>query len=114
MLMIGWTTVKTREEAGDLARHLIERGLVACVQIDGPLCSVYRWEGRLEESAEFRLCLKFLAKHEPDVATQVLSEHPYDTPEWITVRAENVSEKYLSWVMSNPSNSPFHKTKPTL
>ena len=27
--------------------------------------------------------------------------HPYDTPEWIVIRAEKVSEKYLSWAEAN-------------
>ncbi len=104
MLMIGWTTVETREQADSLARDSVTQGLAACVQIEGPVTSHYRWNERLEETIEFRLCFKFLAEREPSLSTWILNHHPYETPEWITVRAENVSEKYLSWVRSNPSN----------
>lgn len=101
MLMIGWTTVTTREQAEILAQGLIESRLAACVQIEGPLTSFYKWDGRTERSEEFRLCVKFIATRQIDVEKRVLAHHPYETPEWITVRAENVSEKYLSWVKAN-------------
>jgi periplasmic divalent cation tolerance protein len=104
MLMIGWTTVETREQADSLARDIIAQGLAACVQIEGPITSHYCWNGKQEETLEFRLCLKFLAERESVLSKWILSHHPYETPEWITVRAENVSEKYLSWVRSNPTN----------
>ena len=104
MLMIGWTTVETREQADTLARALVSQRLAACVQIDGPITSHYIWENKLHESSEFRLCVKFLAHREKQVAAWVLTHHPYETPEWIAVRAENVSEKYLSWVKANFSN----------
>lgn len=104
MMMIGWTTVETHEQADALALGLLSQSLVACVQIDGPIKSRYVWKGKLEQTAEFRLCLKFLAEREQEVGKWVLNHHPYETPEWITVRAENVSEKYLSWVKASSSN----------
>ncbi len=104
MLMLGWTTLPTRDEAEALARHLIQSRLAACVQIDGPILSLYSWRGNLERSDEFRLCVKFLSGRESEIEKHLLAHHPYDTPEWITVRAENVSEKYLSWVKAGSSN----------
>lgn len=104
MLMIGWTTVETRAQADSLARDIVAQNLAACVQIEGPITSHYRWNGKQEETTEFRLCLKFLADRESALSKWISNHHPYETPEWIAVRAENVSEKYLSWVRSNPSN----------
>jgi periplasmic divalent cation tolerance protein len=104
MMMIGWTTVETREQAGSLARSLVEKRLAACVQIDGPITSHYLWQGQSTRADEFRLQVKFLAERAIDVADHVLANHPYETPEWITVRAENVSEKYLSWAKTNTYN----------
>ncbi len=104
MLMIGWTTVVTRAQADALARDIIAQNLAACVQIEGPIISHYRWNGKEEETAEFRLCLKFLSEREPALSNWLLRHHPYETPEWITVRAENVSEKYLSWAKANTYN----------
>ena len=45
---------------------------------------------------------------------QVLAGHPYDTPEWLVVRAEHVGEKYLSWAEANATFPPFHSFQPPL
>jgi periplasmic divalent cation tolerance protein len=107
MLMIGWTTVAERSHAEELARGLLEARLVACVQIEGPISSWYRWEGKVESAAEFRLMVKFIPARAGAVQHWVLQHHPYTTPEWVVVRAENVSEKYLSWAGANSSNPPL-------
>ena len=38
---------------------------------------------------------------------RVLATHPYETPEWLVVRAERVGEKYLSWATTNSSTPPL-------
>ena len=47
-MLLAWTTVATPEDAARLARGAVEAGLAACVQVEGPVVSHYRWEGRLE------------------------------------------------------------------
>jgi periplasmic divalent cation tolerance protein len=104
MLMLGWTTLPTREQAESLAWGLIDARLAACVQIEGPITSLYSWQGKRERSDEYRLCAKFLSERGQEVEKHLLANHPYEIPEWVTVRAENVSEKYLSWVRAGSSN----------
>ena len=99
--MIGFTTVQTRDEALVMARALIENKLAACVQIEGPITSVYTWDGKTEQTEEFRLLVKFVEAGSGQVKEHVLTHHPYEVPEWVVVRAENVSEKYLSWVKAS-------------
>ncbi|MBL9203206.1 MAG: divalent-cation tolerance protein CutA [Opitutaceae bacterium] len=96
-MFIAWTTVATRADAERLAARAVESGLAACVQIDGPVVSNYRWKGKVERGEEFRLTLKCLPAQLTALEQQVLAAHPYDTPEWLVVRAEHVAEKYLSW-----------------
>ena len=107
MLLIAWTTVANRPEAEILARGIVDAQLAACVQIEGPLTSFSRWEGRLEEATEFRLTIKFLPEQSAGLEAWVHIHHPYETPEWLTLRAENVSEKYLSWARTRRSNPPL-------
>lgn len=107
MLMIGWTTVAKREDAEQIARTLVEQGLAACVQIEGPVHSVYRWEGKLDAAAEFRLMIKFIPARGRGLEAWLLAHHPYDTPEWFVVRAEQVAEKYLSWARANSTSAPL-------
>ena len=47
-LNIAWTTVETKEVAQQLARQWVECGVAVCVQIEGPIESVYRWEGKMQ------------------------------------------------------------------
>jgi periplasmic divalent cation tolerance protein len=106
-LLIGTTTVSARPDADRLARALIETRLAACVQIDGPITSVYRWQNNLETAVEFRLTIKFPDANAAALDTWLHANHPYDTPEWIVMRAEIVAEKYLSWARSNATFSPL-------
>ena len=75
---------------------------------------MYRWEGRIERADEFRLTLKCLSAQIEPLQHYVLGSHPYDTPEWLAVRAERVGEKYLSWAEANSTFPPFHSSQPSL
>jgi periplasmic divalent cation tolerance protein len=106
-MLIAWTTVEKRPDADHLASEAIARNLALCVQIDGPITSHYRWHGRAEKAEEFRLCFKLLESHAVALESFVLGAHPYQTPEWVVVRAEHVGEKYLSWADTNSSTPPL-------
>lgn len=102
-LLVGWTTTASREEAEGLGRGLVEAGLVACAQVDGPITSIYRWEGAVETAVEFRLTLKFLRTRESEVSAWLHRHHSYETPQWVCVAAEFASKNYLNWVVQNSS-----------
>jgi periplasmic divalent cation tolerance protein len=106
-MLLAWTTVANREVADRLAAEAVARGLAACAQIDGPIVSHYRWETKLLRDEEFRLCFKFLPDAAAALEQFVLASHPYETPEWIVVKADATSEKYLSWARANSSNPPL-------
>ncbi|MCE5265132.1 MAG: divalent-cation tolerance protein CutA, partial [Deltaproteobacteria bacterium] len=50
------TTTEKRADADRIALALVEQRLAACVQIVGPVTSVYRWKGKIETTREW-LCL---------------------------------------------------------
>ncbi len=106
-MLIAWTTVAKRDDAERLAADIAGRGLAACVQVDGPIASHYRWEGKPTRTEEFRVTFKLLDHDLPALEQHVLAIHPYDTPEWLVVRAERVGEKYLSWASANSSTPPL-------
>lgn len=106
-LLIAWTTVSSRDDANRLARDAIAHNLAACVQIDGPITSHYRWKNDPEHAEEFRLCFKFLPAQLASLENFIRDHHPYDTPEWIVVPAVSVGEKYLSWARANSSTPPL-------
>jgi periplasmic divalent cation tolerance protein len=107
MLLVGWTTIATRKDADRLGQGLVASRLAACVQIDGPIASHYIWQGQPETAEEYRLTVKFIPARAEAVKMWILKEHPYDTPEWLVVRAEDVAEKYLSWARANCTSAPL-------
>lgn len=97
-LFVCWTTVAKRADAERLAKLAVETGYAACVQIDGPITSVYRWQDKVEIEEELRLWLKAPEQRLAELEQLIHECHPYDTPQWVCVEAQKVSEKYLKWV----------------
>ena len=106
-MLIAWTTVGTLADADRLAADVVAAGLAACVQIDGPVISPFHWEGKHERVEEFRLCFKVLPDQLDGLRQMVLTAHPYDVPEWLVVRAQDVGEKYLSWAEATVHSPPL-------
>lgn len=102
-LFLAWTTVATREDALQLSRRVLEENLAICSQVDGPIVSAYRWEGRIEEAEEFRITLKALGRNLAALEDLVLRLHSYDTPEWVAVPVTIAAEKYLNWAERSSS-----------
>ncbi|HET9199176.1 MAG TPA: divalent-cation tolerance protein CutA [Solirubrobacterales bacterium] len=97
------TTVGSEEEAGRIARLLVERRLAACVQVVGPIVSRYRWRGAVEEEREWQLLAKTTrAAYEP-VEAAIREVHSYDEPEIVAVPIVAGSAGYLAWIGENVS-----------
>jgi periplasmic divalent cation tolerance protein len=92
------TTAGSREEAGAIAAALIERRLAACVQISGPVTSIYRWQGEIENAEEWHCLAKTAASHWDAVEAAIRELHPYDEPEIIATPIVAGSAGYLRWI----------------
>ncbi len=92
------TTVGSQSAAQELARQIITARLAACVQIDGPVQSVYRWQGEICESQEWRCTLKTLAALTQPVVEAIGTHHPYDVPEILVLPVASSSPAYAQWL----------------
>ncbi len=106
-MLIACTTVTDRSDAEKLATAAIDHQLAVCAQIDGPITSIYRWQGQTERSQEYRLMFKLLPGQADHLESHILGLHPYDIPEWLVLPVQHVGEKYLSWAMANSISSPL-------
>ena len=79
------------------AKHLVEHSNAACVQIDGPMRSVYQWKGDIQTDEEFRLLVKTSPESLNECVTALKEHHPYELPEIVVLHA-NASAAYASWV----------------
>jgi periplasmic divalent cation tolerance protein len=94
------TTVAERGDAARLARALVERGLAACAQVEA-IESVYAWQGKVEQGAEFRILFK-VATAAYDACEQALRElHPYELPAIHAIAVERAWQPYRDWVEAN-------------
>lgn len=92
------TTVGVYEKAEDLARALVERRLAACVNIVGPMRSIYRWQGKVEDQQEYLLLIKTTSDHMAELAAAFADLHPYELPERVEIGVAGGSAAYLTWI----------------
>jgi periplasmic divalent cation tolerance protein len=93
-----FTTLPDEEQAGRLARELVERRLAACVQVVGPVASTYRWQGSVESAREWLCLLKTTRDRYLELEAALIELHPYDTPEFVAVPVVEGSRRYLDWL----------------
>jgi periplasmic divalent cation tolerance protein len=86
------------DQAGPIADALVERELVACVNIVAPVRSVYRWKGEVEHDEEALLVMKTTAAAVRAVDAALRELHPYDTFELVALDVAGGSAAYLSWI----------------
>ncbi len=86
--------------AQQIAQHLIQSQLAACVTILPSVTSVYQWQGVIETAQEQMLLIKTCARHYPAIETEIKQLHPYQVPEIIAVCLENALPDYLHWINS--------------
>ena len=96
-LYIGFTTCETEEDAISIIDELLEKSLIACGQINGPILSKYSWGGEIKSEKEWRVTLKFKFSVKSAVLNTILSSHKYENPEWACHPAET-TEEYADWV----------------
>jgi periplasmic divalent cation tolerance protein len=92
------TTAASEAEAKTIARALVEKKIAACVNIVCRVQSVYRWEGKLEESEEWLLIIKTDKSHVEEARGLVRGLQSYSLPEFIAIAIESGSEEYLRWM----------------
>ena len=93
------TTVESANDAEELAQALVDQSLAACVQIDGPITSHYRWAGQVETAHEFRLVIKTSDSAWLALKEKLVKLHPYDEPEIIMLPIADVTDGYRDWVI---------------
>ena len=92
------TTGDSRESLERLARELVERRLAACCQLEGPVTSIYRWQGSVETGEEYRCFIKTTEHRYAEVERFLLEHHPYDQPQIVALLSERVERGYEHWV----------------
>ncbi|MBD3866563.1 MAG: divalent-cation tolerance protein CutA [Acidobacteria bacterium] len=97
------STAGSAADAATIARQLLDRRLAACVNITGPVTSVFRWEGEVREEQECLLVIKTRTSRLKAMREAFLELHPYDCPEMVELPVSGGLPPYLAWLRQETS-----------
>ena len=97
-IVICLVTAPSQEVGSALAKVIVDQRLAACVNLIPAVQSVYRWEGSVTLDEEVLLIIKTTDEVVSALREMVISEHPYDVPEFVVLAPKDVSAAYATWV----------------
>ncbi len=92
------TTTETKEDAKKIAHSIVGKRLAACVQVIGPITSVYWWKDKIEEAGEWLCVMKSRQSLYSGLEKAIREIHPYEVPEIISVPIAGGGKSYLEWL----------------
>ena len=99
-LRLIYITAENREQALALGRALVERRLAACINVLDGMTSIYRWQGRIEESTEAVLLAKTDESRVDALVAAVKELHSYDVPCALALPIVGGNQDYLDWLVA--------------
>jgi len=102
-----------RDKSASLARLLVEKRVVACVNVI-PVRSSYHWKGEFCDEEEHLLIAKTPKEKAREVIAMIKSNHPYviksnhpyEVPEIIALPVIDGYLPYLEWVTQETLDEP--------
>ncbi len=103
--VVVFVTAPDEQNAAAIGRALVEERLAACANLLGPIRSIYRWEGAVEDAAEQLLVIKTRASRFAALQARVKQLHPYQVPEIVAVPIQDGLPQYLQWIEESTRNA---------
>ncbi len=97
MFVFVYVTCESFDEARKIARHLLEKRLIACANIF-PVRSLFWWEGKIEECNEFVIIMKTKAEKFKELREEVKKVHSYSVPCICAFVVEEGNREFLDWI----------------
>jgi|SRR5215217_2134405 len=106
------STYPNEESIAEISNNLIvAKKLCACISVT-KVRSIYYWNNKLEDQEEFIVFFKTTKVRASSLKDEIRRLHPYDVPEILELKLDDVSRDYLSWlvqVTTTPAVARFHK-----
>lgn len=97
MIYIFWTC-RDLAEAQSIIHKLLTKHLIACGSIFPEVVSIYRWEGKIEESREVKVILKTMPCHFDAIQDLIKTSCSYQVPEIVMLNVVTGNQDYISWI----------------
>jgi periplasmic divalent cation tolerance protein len=98
---VAFCTCDNLETAKWLGELAVKQQLAACVNILPSVLSIYTWNNQVQQSNEVLMILKTPENLVEPLKELIISNHPYDVPEFITVDITSGHQPYLDWLSSS-------------
>jgi periplasmic divalent cation tolerance protein len=85
-------------EAEDIGRAMVEERLAACINILGPVHSIYRWKGAIDSAEEVAAIFKTSDRTVERLIARVTALHSYDIPCLASWPIDKILGTYADWV----------------
>jgi periplasmic divalent cation tolerance protein len=90
--------INDRDRAAEIAHTIVEKKLVACVNIVPEIRSIYSWRGEICDETELLLIMKTRSDMFAELESTVKALHPYEVPEIIALDIQRGLADYLRWI----------------
>ena len=85
-------------EAERIGRQMVEERLAACVNVLGPIRSIYRWQGKLEQADEAAAIFKTTESCSDALVARIAAVHSYEVPCVAVWPIDRLLAPYADWV----------------
>lgn len=95
---IVYMTAADADEAARIGRLLVQRRLAACINVLGPVRSIYAWAGQVRDEGETAFIAKTWADRLDELTLAVRQAHSYDVPCVVALPLAGGSAPFLDWI----------------
>lgn len=99
-IQVQWTT-DNKEIAHQVAKHLIQNQLAACIHISPQGESTYLWNNEVAYQNEYKVFIKTKRALFTQVAKVINTYSNYEVSEIIAFDMSQIDEKYHQWLISS-------------
>ena len=96
-----------QDRATDFARALLSERVCACINIINDVQSLFWWQSRINEAKEALLVIKTRDVLFGKLQTLIKANHPYEVPEIISFRIDQINPQYQEWLNKEANAQPF-------
>lgn len=105
-VVLVYATFPSQDEAERVGGDLVDRRIVACVNILPAMTSLYIWQGQRQRENECVMIAKTLGTLADTLVAELTRQHPYDTPAIVVVPVVGGSGPFLDWIEAQTSTHP--------
>ena len=91
-------TAVNKKQARAISCALVQRKLVACVNVIDSVSSLFWWKGKVDKAVEVLIIAKSIKAKLPRIVALVKSMHSYAVPEIIALAVVGGNSDYFDWI----------------